>query len=85
MMMAAAMVACRRPHFWILVAAYGVATGVNSCWITVLDVILKPFGITEVSNGILYVVMATRLVITVFQYPEAVTILYTDSFLKHAS
>ncbi|XP_025082550.1 disrupted in renal carcinoma protein 2 homolog [Pomacea canaliculata] len=40
-----------RPHFWILVAAYGVATGVNSCWITVLDVILKPFGITEQRAG----------------------------------
>lgn len=40
---------CRRGQFWLIAIVYGISTGTLSCWSSVLDVILKPHGIGEVS------------------------------------
>ncbi|KAK7092415.1 hypothetical protein V1264_008160 [Littorina saxatilis] len=38
-----------RGQFWLIAIVYGISTGTLSCWSSVLDVILKPHGIGEVS------------------------------------
>ncbi|XP_025082547.1 disrupted in renal carcinoma protein 2-like [Pomacea canaliculata] len=41
----------KRPQFWLVVVIYGVSTGVNNCWASVLDMVLSPHGIGEMEAG----------------------------------
>ncbi|KAK7495693.1 hypothetical protein BaRGS_00013140 [Batillaria attramentaria] len=38
-------------QFWVICAVYGISTGVNNCWASVLDVIIKPHHISEKEAG----------------------------------
>ncbi|KAK3099920.1 hypothetical protein FSP39_011798 [Pinctada imbricata] len=50
----------RNVKFWLICATYGVSVGVFSCWLSVLDVVLKPHGISQKDTGWLsfYAVLA---------------------------
>lgn len=41
----------RQPQFWVVCAVYGISTGVQNCWASVLNIILKPHGIGEHEAG----------------------------------
>ncbi|XP_070175531.1 solute carrier family 49 member 4-like isoform X2 [Littorina saxatilis] len=41
----------RLPQFWILGISYGLSQGVLNCWSSVINVILKPHGISESEAG----------------------------------
>ncbi|XP_067685876.1 solute carrier family 49 member 4 homolog [Haliotis asinina] len=41
----------RRGQFWLLALIYGLTLGVANCWMGVVDVILKPYGITQKQAG----------------------------------
>ena len=47
----------RNTKFWMIGITYGVSLGVYGCWQSVLDVILKPHGISEVRNYRLNVIL----------------------------
>ncbi|XP_067686880.1 solute carrier family 49 member 4 homolog [Haliotis asinina] len=41
----------RHGQFWLLFLIYGVAQGVANCWTGVVDVILKPYGVSQKQAG----------------------------------
>lgn len=53
----------RNVKFWMICLTYGVSLGVYNCWQSVLDVILKPHGISEVSELYQILKILTRSVV----------------------